>query len=54
MTHTRVCVLALAKLIARSPAVPVQCELGVVPENQETRGMLFRRIQMLRAHSSNC
>ena len=39
----RVCVLALAKLMARSPAVPVHTEFGVTPENQDTRGMLFEK-----------
>src|SRR5438034_2368399 len=53
MTQMRVCVLALARLIARSPAVPVHTEFGVTPENQDTRGMLFKRSQTLRAHWSN-
>ena len=53
ITQMRVCVLALAKLMARSPAVPVHTEFGVTPENHDTRGILFKRSQTLRAHWSN-
>ena len=52
MSQSRETVEPLAKLMARSPELPVIAEFGVVPLNHDRRGIPFTMLHRFRSHWS--